>query len=76
MRALVLRHVPQADEPPAEKESLILPTLFGEGYGTYTIKRETFLLSFLLHTLLAILIFTSGTYIVEHRQQIHRQITG
>ena len=50
----------------------ILPTLFGEGYGTYGVKRNTFVLSFLLHTLLAIVIFLSGQFAYSHRHEIKR----
>jgi len=76
MRALVLLHVSQAEDPPAKNEAAVLPTLFGEGYGTYKIKREPFLLSFLVHTLLAIMALTSGTYVIRHRQQIKHQFTA
>ncbi|PYP93271.1 MAG: energy transducer TonB [Candidatus Angelobacter sp. Gp1-AA117] len=32
-------------------EAAIIPTLFGEGYGTYQVRPENFLLSFVTHTL-------------------------
>lgn len=51
----------------------ILPSLFGEGYGTYGVRRETFILSFLIHTLGIILIATSGYYVVKHKQEIRKQ---
>lgn len=33
------------------KEAAIIPTLFGEGYGTYQVRPENFLVSFITHTL-------------------------
>jgi len=36
------------EKPP---ENLVLPTLFGAGYGTYQVRPENFVLSFLTHTL-------------------------
>ena len=36
---------------PASKEAMVLPTLFGAGYGTYQVRPENFVLSFLSHTL-------------------------
>jgi periplasmic protein TonB len=76
MRTLVLRRVPQAEVPPAADDPVILPTLFGEGYGMYRIHKETLLLSFLFHTLALIVILTSGTYVVTHRQQLRTQFVG
>ena len=70
----MLPHVSQAEEPRAEMP-VVLPTLFGEGYGTYHLKPEPFLLSFLIHTLVLIIVLTSGTYVIRHRQQIHQQFT-
>lgn len=41
-------------EKPTSQDAMILPTLFGAGYGTYQVKPENFVLSFLTHTLLII----------------------
>ncbi len=54
----------------------VLPTLFGEGYGTYAVHRETFVLSFLLHIVAAALIMASASFVVSHRQEIKQQVTG
>src|SRR5512142_2422918 len=45
----------------------ILPTLFGAGYGTYAVRRGTFLISFLLHTLGIILFLVLSIYMVSHQ---------
>jgi periplasmic protein TonB len=66
-------------EPPdacSAPEPSVLPTLFGEGYGLYATRPSTFLLSFLLHTLAIILLLTSGTYLVRHRQEIKQQVVA
>ncbi|HYN15510.1 MAG TPA: energy transducer TonB [Terriglobales bacterium] len=54
----------------------ILPTLFGEGYGTYRVRRETFVLSFILHLLAAGLIVASSSFLYSHREEIKQQVTG
>jgi protein TonB len=36
-------------------ESMVLPTLFGAGYGTYQVRPENFILSFVTHTVVIIL---------------------
>lgn len=54
----------------------VLPTLFGEGYGTYPVQRRTFVLSFLLHILAGALIAASTSFLYSHRQEIKQQVTG
>ena len=46
------------------KEPLVLPTLFGEGYGLYGTQRSSFVLSFLVHVLGLALLLTTGRYLV------------
>jgi periplasmic protein TonB len=54
----------------------VLPTLFGEGYGTYQVRRETFVVSFFLHILAAVLIMVSSSFLYQHREEIKQQVTG
>ena len=54
----------------------IMPTLFGEGYGTYQVRRETFVLSFILHVVAAGLIVASSSFLYSHREEIKQQVTG
>ena len=54
----------------------VLPTLFGEGYGTYQVRPGTFVISFFLHIVAAVLIVASSSYIYSHRQEIKQQVTG
>jgi len=52
----------------------LLPTLFGEGYGTYRIRRSNFVFSFLFHAAAVTVVLASGHYVVIHRQQIRQQV--
>lgn len=62
---------PRLPNTPAPRQQTdILPTLFGEGYGTYAVQSRNFYTSFLLHTVgLAVLLFITHQ-VVEHRQEI------
>ena len=69
--------VPDGSNHPAPGGSAgVLPTLFGEGYGTYQVRRETFVVSFLLHVVTAAAIVMSSSYLYSHRQEIKQQVTG
>jgi protein TonB len=66
----------QAVPVPPAAEPLILPTLFGEGYGLYRRRGSTFVLSFAAHTLAAVLFVVSGRFVVTHRHEIREQVVG
>jgi TonB family protein len=53
-----------------------MPTLFGAGYGTYAVRRGTFLLSFLLHTLAIFLFVVTSIYMVSHRNELKKQVVA
>ena len=55
---------------------LLLPTLFGEGYGHYETRRSTFALSFLAHTLAVALLVLAGRFVAEHRHEVRQQVIG
>lgn len=57
-------------------EPAILPTLFGEGYGLYSTRRSTFVLSFLLHALAIGLVLWSASFVAAHRREIRQQVIG
>jgi protein TonB len=60
---------------PPQRPPDILPSLFGEGYGTYAVQSRNFYTSFLLHTVgLALLLFITHQ-VVAHRAQI-AQVLG
>ena len=53
-----------------------MPALFGLEYSTYGTKPTNFLLSFLLHMVMALVLVISTTYVVSHRQEIKATVTG
>ena len=57
-------------------EPEILPTLFGEGYGLYTTRGSTFLLSFLVHVLAIVLLLLSSRLVATRRHEIRQQVIG
>ena len=60
---------------PRQPGSDILPTLFGEGYGTYAVQSRNFYTSFLIHTVgLALLLYITHQVVI-HRAQI-AQVVG
>ncbi|HUI55943.1 MAG TPA: energy transducer TonB [Bryobacteraceae bacterium] len=69
--------VPEVNGRPAPAGSAgVLPTLFGVGYGAYQVRRETFVVSFLLHVVAVVLIVVSGSFVYTHREEIKQQVTG
>jgi protein TonB len=71
----VAQRMTTAASPPSAQPS-VLPTLFGEGYGTYRIRRSAFVFSFSLNIVVAVLLVWSGHWVVQHRQQIKQQVVG
>ena len=53
-----------------------LPTLFGAGYGLYRIRRSSFLLSFVGHTLAIAVVLVSARFVAAHRHEIRQQVIG
>jgi TonB family protein len=52
----------------------ILPTLFGAGYGTYGVRKETFVLSALLHCVAIVAVIWGSIYLNAHRNEIRHQV--
>ncbi len=70
---------PEAPSPTEAKrppEPTILPTLFGEGYGVYAVKPLNFVISYILQMMLIGAVLASGFFVVEHRQEIKKQVVG
>lgn len=61
---------------PAAPQNPVLPTLFGEGYGTYRARPGAFVFSYVANILIAALLIWSGHWAVEHGQQIKQQVVG
>src|SRR5437588_596801 len=55
---------------PPKQPTDILPTLFGEGYGTYAVQSRNFYTSILLHTVALALLLYLTHQVVVHRAQI------
>ena len=53
-----------------------MPALFGLEYSTYGTNKTNFLVSFLLHMLMAVVLVVSTSYVVSHRQEIKANLTG
>jgi protein TonB len=61
---------------PARAQIEMMPTLFGQGYGGYEVRRGNFLISFVLHVIAAALILYSARFAVEHRKEIKQIVIG
>lgn len=59
-----------------EKPETILPTLFGEGYGIYQVRRGSFVASFLLNTAFVAAIVVIGSFTWTHKDEVKQLITG
>jgi TonB family protein len=67
---------PVAVQSPAAAQAVVLPTLFGEGYGTYRTRPAPFVLSFLINILAGVLLVWSGHWFAQHRQEIKQQVVS
>ncbi len=63
-------------QPLALEQEGILPTLFGQGYGTYKSKPGAFIASYACNLLVTILLVWSGHWFVQHRQDLSRGLGG
>jgi periplasmic protein TonB len=63
-------------KPSLVKEQVVLPTLFGEGYGLYETRKSTFAFSFLAHSLAIALLLWSAQFVAAHRHGIRQQVMG
>ncbi len=84
MPAAVLQAPQVPNEPPCRArgtapylgDGQFLPTLLGSYEQQYAVRRSTFVLSFLIHTLGLIIVVTSGLYVVGHRQELTQRATA
>jgi len=65
-----------ANNPVGAASHDFMPALFGLEYSTYGTKPANFLVSFLIHALLAVLLVASTSFVVSHRQEIKATVTG
>ncbi len=54
----------------------ILPTLFGEGYDIYQVRRGSFVIGFLLELLFIVVMVWVGTWTWEHRDQVQQMVNS
>lgn len=76
MSSLALHHASELAPACSATESMVVPTLLGEGYVLYDTKRSAFALSFLAHALALTVVLTSGRYLVANRHEIRQQVVG
>src|SRR5207247_10310906 len=67
---------PMPAQPLALEQEGILPTLFGQGYGTYKSKPGAFIASYVCNLLVTILLVWSGRWFVQHRPALSRGLGG
>lgn len=67
---------PAGKDPVGAASHDFMPALFGLEYSTYGTKPANFLVSFLLHTLMAVLLVASTSFVVSHRNEIKATVTG
>ena len=72
----VAQSPPIAAQSPAVPQAVILPSLFGEGYGVYRTRPVAFIASYTANVLITVLLVWSGHWFVEHRQEIKQQVVG
>jgi TonB family protein len=58
-----------------EQKHEILPTLFGDGYGIYEVRKGSFVVSFIVNSAILALLIWLGSWTVSHAPQI-KQIVG
>ena len=72
----VAQSPPTAAPYPATAQPSILPTLSGEGYGSYRAHAGAFVLSYALNLLIGAVLIWSGHWVVQHREQIQQQVVN
>jgi TonB family protein len=72
----VAQRMTPAAVPPSAPEPSVLPTLFGEGYGTYRARPSAFIASFAINILAGFLLVWSGHWVVQHHEQIRQRVVG
>ncbi len=68
----------QQKAPPTRPDERheIMPTLFGDGYGLYEVRKESFVASFVINTIILALLIWLGTWTATHAPEIKKVVTG
>jgi TonB family protein len=64
------RQKPESQRPNSEQRHDIMPTLFGDGYGLYEVRKESFVFSFVLNTVILALLLWAGSWTATHVPEI------
>lgn len=62
--------------PPSRPVHDVLPSLFGEGQGLYATRKDTFIYSFIVHTVAVGLLVWSASWTYSHKDEIKQQVVG
>jgi TonB family protein len=65
---------PSSQSAPIEQKHDVLPTLFGDGYGIYEVKKGSFVASFALNTGIVALLVWLGSWTASHVPQIKQMV--
>src|SRR5215470_5369768 len=60
--------------PQSANADLILPTLFGAGYGTYAVRPRNFIISYALVTAITASSLVAAHYAYQHRAEIKQTV--
>jgi TonB family protein len=60
---------------PSEQKHDVLPTLFGDGYGIYEVRKGSFVVSFILNSVILALLIWLGSWTATHAPEI-KQVVG
>jgi TonB family protein len=66
---------PVTQAPNTEQKHDVMPTLFGDGYGIYEVRKSSFVVSFVLNTVILALLIWVGSWTATHVPEI-KQMTG
>jgi periplasmic protein TonB len=65
---------PPSETPPPSPPHDVLPTLFGDGYGLYEVRKGSFVLSFLLNSAALALLFGVASWTASHAPEIKKVV--
>jgi periplasmic protein TonB len=65
---------PASQTPPDEQKHDVLPTLFGDGYGIYEVRKGSFVVSFALNTTILALLIWAGSWTATHAPEIKQAV--
>jgi TonB family protein len=66
---------PESSVATSEQKHDVMPTLFGDGYGLYEVRKGSFVVSFVLNTTIIALLIWLGSWTATHAPEI-KQVVG